>query len=114
MRVDRAIDTELRAEIENTTPCEVSAAETVVGIGGCVVKGINRKRKTRPGSFLGGSMFPDKTAKRFRSSGIWMPREGAGQSRYATLWPHTRRGQARNRNRRTEHARKCRVPASRW
>jgi hypothetical protein len=36
----------LRAGIENATPSEVPVAELVVGIDGCFVKGINRKRKT--------------------------------------------------------------------
>jgi len=65
MNVGRAIETELRAEIKDATPPEVPAAEMVVGIDGCFVKGIGGKRKTSVEIVLGRIDVPTRSGEVF-------------------------------------------------
>ena len=65
LKVGRAIDTELRAEIKEATPPAVPAAEMVVGIDGCFVKGIGGKRKTSLEIVLGRIDVPARKGEVF-------------------------------------------------
>jgi hypothetical protein len=62
VKIGRAIETELRAEIKDATPPAVPAAEMVLGIDGCFVKGISRNRKTSLEIVLGQIEVPASTA----------------------------------------------------
>lgn len=65
MKVGRAIETELCAEIKNPTPPEAPAAEMVVGIDGCFAKGISRQRKTSLEIVLGRIDVPARNGEAF-------------------------------------------------
>jgi hypothetical protein len=65
MKVGRAIEAGLRADIEDVALPEVPAAEMVVGIDGCFVKGISRKRKTSLEIVLGRIDVPSRNGEVF-------------------------------------------------
>jgi hypothetical protein len=65
VKIGRAIETELRAEIKDATPPAVPAAEMVLGIDGCFVKGISRNRKTSLEIVLGRIEVPAQNGEVF-------------------------------------------------
>jgi hypothetical protein len=65
VKIGRAIETELRAEIKDATPPAVPAAEMVLGIDGCFVKGISRNRKTSLEIVLGQIEVPARNGEVF-------------------------------------------------
>jgi len=65
VKIGRAIETELRAEIKDATPPAVPAAEMVLGIDGCFVKGISRNRKTSLEIVLGRIEVPARSGEVF-------------------------------------------------
>ena len=65
VRVGRAVETELRAEIKHATPPAAPVAEMIVGIDGCFVKGVGRKRKTSLEIVLGRIEVPARNGQVF-------------------------------------------------
>jgi hypothetical protein len=65
VKIGRAIETKLRAEIKDATPPAVPAAEMVLGIDGCFVKGISRNRKTSLEIVLGQIEVPARNGEVF-------------------------------------------------
>jgi hypothetical protein len=86
MKVGRAIEAGLRADIKNVTPPEVPAAEMIVGIDGCFAKGISRKRKTSLEIVLGRIDVPTRNGEVFavvrRLDGLAKARVRAALRRY--------------------------------